>query len=94
MVAVTSPWASSGTPSCFFFFSLARRLESCEEGRQKGERQEGRRGEGTFSGKWGISSRTVARTSPEATLDKARYSTARCCSSASGFRKLLSAFST
>ena len=41
----------------------------------------------SFSGKGGISSRTVAKTSRVATLDKAKYSQALCCNSASALLK-------
>jgi hypothetical protein len=42
----------------------------------------------SFSGKGGISSRTVAKTSRETILERARYSLARCCNSASAERRL------
>ena len=44
--------------------------------------------EDSFSGNGGISSKTVAKTSRLATLDKAKYSHARCCNSASDDLKL------
>ncbi len=48
----------------------------------------------SFSGKGGISSRTVAKTSKEATRERAKYSHALCCNSASALFKFESVLNT